>query len=195
MGARKLDRDWTLLARNYLLQTDYAARGGVFQDRVQLGLAYRDTDTNRINALGKLEFKNERDASNAALGNLNSQATILSTHMDWHPSRPWWLTGRVAAKWQTDRFADGVKDRFAAQLLSGRLVYDVSENWDLGLLAAAQLGQHGARQSALGVEVGYLVRQNLWLSAGYNRTGFSADADPSAARFQRVNRSWSASFT
>lgn len=37
MGARKLDRDWTLLARNYLLQTDYAARGGVFQDRVQLG--------------------------------------------------------------------------------------------------------------------------------------------------------------
>ena len=97
--------------------------------------------------------------------------------MDWHPSRPWWLTGRVAAKWQTDRFADGVKDRFAAQLLSGRLVYDVSENWDLGLLAAAQLGQHGARQSALGVEVGYLVRQNLWLSAGYNRTGFSADAD------------------
>jgi hypothetical protein len=30
-----------------------------------------------------------------------------------------------------------------------------------------------ASQKAIGVEVGYLVRQNLWLSAGYNVTGFS----------------------
>ena len=33
MVARKLDRDWTLLARNHLLKTDYAARGDVLQDR------------------------------------------------------------------------------------------------------------------------------------------------------------------
>ena len=58
--ARKLDRDWTLLARNHLLKTDYAARGDVLQDRAQVGLAYRDTDTNRINGLAKLEYKTER---------------------------------------------------------------------------------------------------------------------------------------
>jgi hypothetical protein len=68
MVARKLDRDWTLLARNHLLKTDYAARGDVLQNRAQLGLAYRDTDTNRVNALAKVEYKTEKDASNAAWG-------------------------------------------------------------------------------------------------------------------------------
>lgn len=183
--ARKLDRDWTLLARNYLLKTDYAARGDVLQDRAQLGLAYRDTDTNRINALGKLEYKTESDASNAAVGTLKSRAWIVSTHADYHPSRPWWMTGRVAAKWQKDRFENGVASDFKAQLLAGRLVYDITENWDLGLMAAAQFGNSGARQTAYGVEVGYLLRQNLWLSAGFNAAGFAGDADLTGYEYTR----------
>lgn len=177
MAARKLDRDWTLLARNHALATDYAARGDVLQNRAQLGLAYRDTDTNRVNALGKLEYKLERDASNATVGTLRSAAWIASAHADWHPSRPWWLTGRVAAKWQDDRFEGGVSSRFRAGLLAGRVVYDLSERWDLGLMAALQLGQNGARQHALGAEAGYLLRQNLWLSAGVNAVGFAGDPD------------------
>ncbi len=183
--ARKLDRDWTLLARNYLLATNYAARGDVLQDRAQLGLAYRDTDSNRVNALGKLEYKLEQDASNAAVGTLRSRAWIASAHADWHPSRPWWLTGRVAGKWQADRFEAGVSDNFNAQLLAGRLVYDVTENWDIGVLASAQLGQYGARQTAYGAEVGYLLKQNLWLSAGFNATGFAGDADLTAYEYTR----------
>ena len=61
MLARKLDRDWTLLGRDYLLKTDYSDRGDIVQNRAQLGVAYRDTDTNRVNALGKIEWKDERD--------------------------------------------------------------------------------------------------------------------------------------
>jgi hypothetical protein len=114
--ARKLDRDWTLLARNHLLKTDYAARGGVLQDRAQVGLAYRDTDTNRSNALAKLEYKTERDASNATVGELKSRAWIASLHGDYHPSRAWWVTGRVAGKWQKDQLEAGVDSNFRAQL-------------------------------------------------------------------------------
>lgn len=185
MAARKINRDWTFLARNYLLKTNYQTRGGVFQDRVQVGAAYRDTDTNRINALAKYEYKTEQDDSNAATGSLSSRAHIVSVHADYHPSRPWWFTGRVAAKWQNDRFEGGVADSFRAQLYSGRMVYDVTENWDLGLMAATQLGQYGARQHAMGVEVGYLIQQNLWLSAGYNRTGFAADSDLAGYEYTR----------
>ena len=177
MVARKINRDWTFLGRNYLLQTDYAAHGGVFQDRVQLGAAYRDTDTNRVNALGKYEYKTEVDASNAAVGELSTVAHIVSVIADYHPSRPWWVTGKFAAKWQQDQFEGGVSDSFQAQLYSGRMTYDVTENWDLGLMLATQVGQYGAQQSAVGVEAGYLVQQNLWLSAGYNFAGFTADAD------------------
>jgi len=177
MAARKLDRDWTLLARNYLLYTNYTAKGDVLQDRAQLGLAWRPVDHNRFNALAKLEHKQERDASNAAAGDLQSRAWIVSTHADWQPSRPWWLTGQLAAKWQTDRLEQGVSSAFRAQLVSARLVYDITERWDIGALAAMQTGQQGARQHALGAELGYLLKTNLWLSAGFNHSGFRGDAD------------------
>ena len=159
------------------LFSDYAARGDVLQNRAQLGLAFRETDRNRVNALAKIEHKFERDASNALTGELRSAAWVLSTHADWQPSRPWWLSGRAAAKWQRDRFEGGVPSSFAAQLLAARLVYDITEDWDLGLMAAAQFGQRGARQTALGVEAGYLLKQNLWLSFGFNASGFAGDAD------------------
>ncbi len=189
LAARKLGRDWTALARNYLLRTEYDARGDVLQDRFQIGLAYRDTDTNRVNALARYEYKLEKDESGmdgSGWGldtgqDIRSSAHIVSAHADWHPSRPWWLTGRVAAKWQRDSFfhADTGRsdDEFHAVLLSGRLVYDVTENWDIGVLGSVFRGQNGANQYALGIEVGRLLRQNLWLSVGYNATGFRGDAD------------------
>jgi hypothetical protein len=198
---RKIDRDWTLLARNYFLRTDYAARGDVLQNRTQVGLAYRDTDTNRVNALARYEYKLEDDDSGLGVAtgiglppvlggaprdSVRSRAHIVSTHADWHPSRPWWLTGRLAAKWQDDRFtsSDGrvVDDDFNAWLASGRVVYDVTENWDLGLLGATFRGEDGANQYAYGVEVGRLLRQNLWLSVGYNWAGF--EGDPDLARYE-----------
>jgi len=185
MVARKLDRDWTLLARQYTLLTDYTARGDVLQNRAQLGLAYRDTDTNLVNALGKVEVKEETDASNAAVGTLRTRALIVSTHADLHPARTWWMTGRVAAKLQRDRFEGGVEDRFNAALFSGRVVWDLTENWDIGLLAAQQVGRNSARQHAAGVEAGYLLRQNLWLSGGFNWSGFAGDADLAGYEYTR----------
>ncbi|BDU16637.1 SdrD B-like domain-containing protein [Lysobacter auxotrophicus] len=190
LWARKLSRDWTLLARNYLLATDYQARGDVLQDRFQLGVAYRDTDRNRVNALARYEYKLEEDNSGIGIAGLPEQnigsdirtrAHIVSAHADWHPSRPWWLTGRVAAKWQEDRFVynDGgrVDDRFRGVLVSGRVVYDITENWDVGVLASTFQGDYDANQYAYGVEIGRLLRQNLWLSVGYNFVGFEGDPD------------------
>lgn len=195
LAARKLSRDWTLLARNYLLRTEYDARGDVLQDRFQIGAAYRDTDTNRVNALARYEYKLEKDESGmdgSGFGSdtgqdIRTSAHIVSAHADWHPSRPWWLTGRVAAKWQQDSFfyADTgrVDDDFNAVLVSGRVVYDITENWDIGVLGSAFRGQDGANQYAFGVEVGRLLRQNLWLSAGYNATGFRGDEDLSGYEY------------
>lgn len=195
LAARKLNRDWTLLARNYLLRTDYDDRGDVLQDRFQVGVAFRDTDTNRVNALARYEYKLEKDESGMDAGGFGSntgmdvrtRAHIVSAHADWHPSRPWWLTGRVAAKWQKDTFdyGDGarVDSDFDALLLSGRVVYDITEHWDIGVLGSMFRGQDGANQYAAGVEIGRLLRQNLWLSAGYNATGFRGDDDLSGYEY------------
>jgi hypothetical protein len=57
------------------------------------------------------------------------------------------------------------------------VVYDVTENWDIGVLASSFRGDYDADQYAYGVELGRLLRQNLWLSVGYNFVGFRADPD------------------
>ena len=77
--------------------------------------------------------------------------------------------------------ADGnARDKYTAWLFGTRLIYDITENWDFGVLASSlqgrQTGQNGSsRQYAYGLEVGRLLQQNLWLSVGYNWSGFSDD--------------------
>jgi hypothetical protein len=172
--AHKINRDWTLLARNYLLYQDNSDNGTRMEDRFQVGAAWRPVDHNRWNALSRYEFKTVRDAGTSNPLAENYRAHIVSVHADYHPSRPWWFNGRVAAKSSTDKTLPAGQQSYSAYLLGGRAVYDITENWDVGVMAAYMFSPSGsAKQKALGVEAGYLVRQNLWLSAGYNVTGFN----------------------
>lgn len=192
-AARKINRDWTFLARNYLLFNDNRGHAGNrWEDKVQLGLAYRDTDTNRLNVLGRYEYWVQRDKSglNGYLPPYGSDGSdggyvgdpvatqgfnkhIVSLHGEYHPSRPWWFNGRTAAKWQRDYF-DGRDSFYSAFLLGGRATYDVSKRWDISAMAAVTYSPQGHTwQKALGMEVGYQLQDNLWLSAGYNWRGFS----------------------
>jgi hypothetical protein len=192
--ARKLARDWTGLVRNYYLR-QYNNQDSLgaplsdgWQDRFQIGFAYRPVDHNKLDVLSKYEYLTENninsgsiDASGQPTGGERARAHILSTHAVYHLSQPWWLSGRIAAKYRKDNFGaadNNVNSQYSAWLLGGRMVYDITENWDLGVLASTlqgrESGQTGkTRQYAYGVEAGYLLQQNLWLSAGYNWSGFS----------------------
>lgn len=183
--ARKLDRDWTALARNYYLATkNHGAQPDGWQDRLQLGLAWRPVDHNRLDALGKYEYKTE---DNIAATEEWRRVHVGALQLAGHPSRPWWWSARLAAKRVAEQYPStegGGRDRYSAWLLGGRLIYDITESIDLGLQAAlmrghasGQVGQ--ARQHTLGAEIGYLLRANLWLSLGYNVAGF-ADRDLSS---------------
>ncbi len=180
--ARKLDRDWTILGRNYLLYTDNKDKGDILQDRFQVGAAYRDNDTNLVNALAKYEYLIEKDESVDPRSLRKTH--ILSAHADYHPSRPWWFTSRAAAKMVKEDIS-GVRDNYSAFLLGGRFTYDISERWDIGASASVLYSPQGAaRQWAQGVEAGYQVQTNLWVSAGYNWSGFY-DRDLSASDYTR----------
>ena len=188
--ARKLDRDWTLLARNYALWADIAATGHRWQDRFQVGAAYRDTERNRVNMLTKVEYLAESDKSALPTTLVGTNALpskrdvgIFSVLADWHPSRPWWLTGRLAAKTVDETF-DGIgAPRYSAFLASGRAVYDITQRVDVGALIGYMASPQGnAVQSAYGVEVGAIVQANLRFAVGYNITGFS-DRDMAAADY------------
>jgi hypothetical protein len=191
--ARKLDRDWTLLTRNYLLWTrnnddaSGVARGNTFQDRFQIGAAWRPVDHNQWNGLARYEYKKVRDKSIAedlVTGNIGEdyRSHILSAHMDYHPSRPWWMTGRFAAKHTTDDTLP-TDNAYSAYLLGGRVVYDITEKWDIGALGSVLYSPQGSsKQWAAGLEAGYQLQTNLWASLGFNWTGFS-DRDLSGSDY------------
>lgn len=183
--ARKLSRDWTVLARNYYLLNDYGyGRKDSYENRFQLGFAFRDTDTNRVNVLGKYEYWTRRDHTVSDWLNNQGQLPIsdgydkhiASLHADWHPSRVWWLTGRLAAKRQTDLF-ESERSRFTAYLAGGRVTYDISERWDISAMGYQMWSPGGDREYAAGIELGRLLTQNLWLSAGYNARGLRSNSD------------------
>ena len=173
--ARKIDRDLTFLARNYLLYQNNRAAGTRLEDRFQVGAAWRPVDHNRWNGLARYEFKTVRDAAtNAWVPGDNYRAHIVSLHGDYHPSRPWWFSGRVAAKSATDKTLPFGQQGYSAFLVGGRATYDISEKWDVGLMTSLMYSPQGSsKQWAQGAEVGYLVQTNLWLSLGANWRGFS----------------------
>ncbi|MDR7096785.1 hypothetical protein [Hydrogenophaga laconesensis] len=178
----KIDRDWSFLARN-TLSLQNARHAGAYdqwQDRFQIGVAYRQTDLNRINALGLYELRAENDENPGVDYRRTSHA--VSLHADYHPSRPWWLTGRVAGKRVSERFLGGLRDDYTAYLMGGRITWDLSERWDVGLQHHVMWSPNGgSRQDSFGIEAGYLVQANLWLSFGVNARGFRDDELTGAA--------------
>lgn len=183
--ARKLDRDWTLLARDYFNQVQPRTASGsdTRQNRAQIGFAYRPVDNNRFDALGTLELRNEFTAGTDAI---DRDVRIASLRANYHPSRPWWVSGRVAHKRVNELLLGSVRDNYSATLLGSRVTYDITNRWTVGGLFSVLQGTGGSRQYAYGLEVGYVVMDNLWATLGYNWRGFS-DKDISS---EYTNQGW-----
>ena len=106
---------------------------------------------------------------------------MVSTHADFHPLRAWLFSGQYAAKFVNDQ-TETSPDQFGIQLVSGRVGFDVTPRLDIGGLTSVMWGGEGGRRSALGGEVGFQIQRNIWVSVGYNATGFS-DRDLVSSNF------------
>lgn len=176
--AAKIDENWSFLGRNLLymngIQQEGRSSGGDdFLQRFQLGLAYRPSDTNRWNALGRYELKYEDDSEEDWKS--RRLVHIVSTHLDYQFSPRLRSNARWAMKWAQE--LDGNPDDEAfGQLTAARLTYDVTEKWDVGVLGSVHTtGAMQAVDYGLGAEVGYLLGKNVWLAAGFNLFGFEDD--------------------
>ena len=180
--AYKLTRDWAMLARNVYSHTTQKGATPGDQDRwrFQLGAAYRDTDTNKLSALARYEHRDERNT--VAAPSLRSAAEIVSMHFNYQANRSSVFSGRYAAKYVTED-ALGILSKSSGQLISGRVTHDISSKWDVGIVSSLHTdGGLGNRKAGLGLEVGYLLHENLWLSGGYNLFGFK-DKDLAGADY------------
>lgn len=170
--ARKLSGEWTGLFRNYMLKTDDRSKpGSQMQNRLQLGAAYRPRFATQFDML--VRYENKREYNNELDQRERRDVDIVSTHFNWHPYREFWLSGRLAAKDLNETLA-GVTDDYQAWLASARFIYDIGDRWDVSAMGATMgTPDSDAREKAYGVEVGFRVKNNVWLSAGHNFSGFS----------------------
>ncbi len=184
-GSRKLDRNWTLVAREYLNLVDPRVAGvsKKYQNRAQIGFAFRPVDNSQFDALGLAENRLERDLGAGSDRNVD----IISLRANYHPSRVWWVSGRYALK-RVDELIEGVvRDNYTAQLFGGRVTYDITNRWTIGAQASLLQGSGGAKQYGYGLEAGYILVDNVWVTLGYNWRGFS-DKDLTASEY--TNRGW-----
>ncbi len=171
--ARKLDDNWTMLAKSILYASDVKASevGSRFQSRLQLGAAWRQVSTNVWNGLFKYEFKYEEDDTQPELS-IERFVHILSTTTNWQPTEDIWASGTYAAKFVTDD-SGGMHHFNHAHLVAGRVIVDLTDRWDVGLNVSAFFdGDLDRVQYGLGPEIGFILTRNLRVAAGYNLFGY-----------------------
>ena len=180
----KIDEAWTALGRNLLSVLHQRNAADKTEDWLQFGLAWRERGANRRNALMRVEYRTT-DTSDPLLGDSGRQVVIVSGHMNQQVNARLSLAGRLAGKWAQDQ-SPGLSSTYHTELIAGRLTYDLTPKWDIGLQASALIGGGGrAQQLGLGGEVGYLLAKNLWFSVGWNVLGFS-DRDLTAQDYTQL---------
>ncbi|WP_227429640.1 DUF11 domain-containing protein [Psychrobacter sp. I-STPA6b] len=167
--AYRYNEDITLLAKDIYSNTDYD-NGYRTMNRFQVGAAYRDTDSNQLDMLGKVEYRTDDNATGNAP--YERDALIWSWHGNYHPTRPLTLSGHYAGK-HTQYKAENIDSKNTAHAAYVRGMYDLNERWDAGLQAGTYWNDQADDLSyMLGAEVGYSPITNLWLSLGYNFVGY-----------------------
>jgi uncharacterized repeat protein (TIGR01451 family) len=174
--AHKLDDCWTALSRSIL---DYnnlktGGQGDVFRSRTQFGVAYRPVDSDVWNALARTEYKYEHDESDPTQP-IERHVVIFTAQINYQPLTNLTLSLRYAPKivFEDDKLDHGTYD---AHLVAVRAMYDLTKRWSVGLNGSAMFsGNEGGLQYALGPEIGFRAHDHVWISVGYNFTGFHDD--------------------
>lgn len=170
--AYRVNDDITLLAKDIYSKVDYND-GHRTINRFQVGGAYRDADSNKLDMLSKLEYRLDDNATGDAP--YQKDALIWSWSGNYHPTQPLTLSGHYAGKY-TKFSADNIESNNTAHAVYARGLYDLTDRWDMGLQAGSYWNQAADDLSyMIGAEVGYNPLTNLWLSLGYNFMGFQDD--------------------
>lgn len=169
--ARKLSRDWTLLGRT--LWDDYDAAQRQTRGFSQLGVSWRETDSNRWNALARYEHRFERHSATPTQLATRDLAHVLAALVNYQPVQRFTFSGRYAARMSSNQ-ANGTETNSTAQLFMGRGVMDLSSRFDVGVISSALVSDgFSDRRYGLGGELGLIMMKNLRIAGGYNVFGFT----------------------
>jgi hypothetical protein len=169
--ARKLSRDLTFLGRT--LWDNFDAARLETRGFTQAGLAWRQQDANRWNALLRYEHRYERLGATGTADPDRDVAHIGAAIVNYQPVTRLTFSGRYAAKYSTHT-TNGLASDHTTQLLMGRGVVDLSSRLDAGLIGSLLFSEGlSDRKYGLGGEIGLILMRNLRIAGGYNLFGFT----------------------
>lgn len=154
---------------------------GSKQDRVNiaLGLAYRPKN-DRWLMLDRLQLQ-WGDRTSVDL-NSEEWRVINNFNANYQPRKNWQLAFQFAAK-SVKETINGLEYESVADLIGIETRYDLTRRWDVGVhsnvLHVWNVNQY---DYSSGLSMGHVVAKNIWISLGYNLTGFQ-DEDFSKSRY------------
>jgi len=95
----------------------------------------------------------------------------------------WQVTANHGIKYVKEDLGPTTVDSLT-NLLGFEMRYDVSERIDIGIRGSAIIDDSGSRNYGYGPSVGVSPLKNVWVSAGYNVTGYT-DPDFEASEYSR----------
>jgi len=140
------------------------------QIRLQMGVAYRPVRMNFWNMLAKYELKLESDTTIIDYGS-DRVVHILATDVNWQPRSNLTFSLHYAGKLAFEE-GNGLDETVFTSLISARALVDITDKWDAGLTARVMFDNAGRIQFGVGPELGYNLRKNMRVAAGYNVFGF-----------------------
>ncbi|MBD2073183.1 TonB-dependent receptor [Phormidium sp. FACHB-592] len=138
---------------------------------LKLGLAYRDPNDDKFNALLRYEYrKNPAITPETILfgSGTGSVDHVLAAEAIYAPNWRWEFYGKFALRSSTSYLADDFVNTGLVTLAQARATYRLGYKWDL-VGEARWINQPGVGYSETGLvaEVGYYLTPNLRLAAGY----------------------------
>ncbi|MEO1635211.1 MAG: TonB-dependent receptor, partial [Cyanobacteria bacterium J06631_9] len=147
---------------------------------LKLGLAYRDPDDDRFNALLRYEHRrnpNTLPSGSSLATSTETQEHLFSAEAIYAPNWRWELYGKYALR-NSQTAISAASNNFSSsttvQLAQARATYRLGYQWDV-VGEARWLGGSGFNETGFSVEAGYYPTPDLRLSAGYS--GGATDYD------------------
>ncbi len=155
-------------------QASFANQGlsglGTSRD-LKLGVAYRNPNDDRLNALLRYEYReNPSTIPDTILFGRGTGSVdhLLSAEAIWAPSWRWEFYGMFGLRHSRSTLASDLVGTSTVSLAQARALYRISKHWDAAI-EGRWIGQPSVGYNEFGLvgEVGYYLNPNLRLSAGY----------------------------
>jgi len=138
----------------------------------KLGLAYRDPNDDRFNALLRYEYrKNPSSIPDSILFGSGSgyEDHLFALEGIYAPSWQWEFYGKFALRNSTSYLASDLVGTSTVTLAQARATYRFDYNWDLvGEVRWINQANSGFNETGFVLEAGYYLTPNLRLAAGYS---------------------------